>query len=350
MLASAPPEHYARTLRAVFADPGVDSVLVIFIPPIATDTDAVARAIAEEAKGANGKCVLAIFMSAKGAPALLSPVPSYAFPESAAAALARAVEYGEWRAAPEGSVPEFNDLRIEHARAIVERSLERGGGWLAPEQAAELISDFGIATAPLRVAANPAEAERFAAEIGFPVAIKAVGPAILHKTEVGGVRLGLRSAADVRSAAEDLARRLGSELTGILVQAMVPGGVEVVAGIVQDPTFGALVMYGSGGVFVELLADVSFRLHPLTDTDAAAMLEEVRGTALLRGFRGAPRADEASLQELLLRLSALAEACPEVQEMDINPVKVLERGCRAVDARVRIGKRPPRSVSRRIAY
>ena len=244
----------------------------------------------------------------------------------------------------------FKDLRIEHARAIVERSLESGGGWLAPEEAAELISDFGIATAPLRVAASPVEAERFAAEIGFPVAIKAVGPAILHKTEVGGVRLGLRSAADVRSAAEDLARRLGPELTGILVQAMVPGGVEVVAGIVQDPTFGALVMYGSGGVFVELLADVSFRLQPLTDADAAAMLEEVRGTALLRGFRGAPRADEASLAELLLRLSALAEVCPEVQEMDINPVKVLEHGCRVVDARVRIGKRPARSVSRRIAY
>jgi len=131
---------------------------------------------------------------------------------------------------------------------------------------------------------------------------------------------------------------------------MVPGGIEVVAGIVQDPTFGPLVMYGSGGTLVELLADVAFRLHPITDADAAAMLEEVRGTALLRGFRGAPRADEAALRELLLRLSALAEACPEVQEMDINPVKVLERGCRVVDARARIGKRPVRRASRRVLY
>jgi len=145
MLAAAPPEHYARTLRAVFADPGVDSVLVIFIPPIATDTDAVARAIAEEAKRANGKCVLTIFMSAKGAPAVLHPVPSYAFPEPAAVALSLAVEYAEWRSAPEGGIPELHDLRTEHAREIVERSLARGGGWLGPEEAAELISDFGIA-------------------------------------------------------------------------------------------------------------------------------------------------------------------------------------------------------------
>ena len=350
MLASAPPDHYARTLSAVFADPGVDSVLVIFIPPIATDVDEVARAIAEEAKKPHGKTVLTIFMSAKGAPELLQPVPSYPFPESAAAALARAVEYGEWRTRPEGTTPEFRDLRVEHARGIVERSLASGGGWLGPREASELISDFGISTAPLRIASDPEEAARCAEEIGFPVAIKAVGPAILHKTEVGGVRLNLRSSEEVRAAAVELSNRLGPELTGILVQAMVPGGVEVVAGIVQDPTFGALIMYGSGGTLVELLADVAFRLHPITDADAAAMLEEVRGTALLRGFRGAPRADEPALRELLLRLSALAEACPEVQEMDINPVKVLERGCRVVDARVRIGRRPIRRASRRIAY
>jgi len=350
MLASAPPDHYARTLRAVLADPGVDSVLVIFIPPIAADTDAVARAIAEEAKAPHDKTLLTIFMSAKGAPALLRPVPSYAFPEFAAAALARAVQYGEWRTRPEGAIPEFRDLRLDHARAIVDRSLAAGGGWLGPADAAALISDFGIAAAPLRVAADPDDAARAAAEIGFPVAIKAVGPAILHKTEVGGVRLNLRSPDEVRAAAEDLRARLGAELTGILVQGMVPGGVEVVAGIVQDPTFGALIMYGSGGTLVELLADVAFRLHPITDADAAAMLEEVRGTALLRGFRGAPPGDETALRELLLRLSALAEACPEVQEMDINPVKVLERGVRVVDARVRIGKRPPRRRSRRIAY
>jgi acetyl coenzyme A synthetase (ADP forming)-like protein len=350
MLASAPPDHYARTLRAVLADPGVDSVLVIFIPPIAADTDAVARAIAEEAKAPHDKTLLTIFMSAKGAPALLRPVPSYAFPESAAAALARAVQYGEWRTRPEGAIPEFRDLRLDHARAIVDRSLAAGGGWLGPADASALISDFGIAAAPLRVAGGSDEAVSAAEEIGFPVAIKAVGPAILHKTEVGGVRLNLRSPDEVRAAAEDLRARLGAELTGILVQGMVPGGVEVVAGIVQDPTFGALIMYGSGGTLVELLADVAFRLHPITDADAVAMLEEVRGTALLRGFRGAPPGDETALRELLLRLSALAEACPEVQEMDINPVKVLERGVRVVDARVRIGKRPPRRRSRRIAY
>jgi acyl-CoA synthetase (NDP forming) len=139
-------------------------------------------------------------------------------------------------------------------------------------------------------------------------------------------------------------------LTGFLVQAMVPGGVEVIVGVVRDPTFGPLVVYGSGGTLVELLSDVAFRLHPLTDADAAAMLEEVRGTALLRGYRGAPKADEAALQDLLLRVSALVEACPEVREMDLNPVKVLGRGASVLDARIRVERRTTPGRSRRIVY
>jgi len=131
---------------------------------------------------------------------------------------------------------------------------------------------------------------------------------------------------------------------------MVRGGVEVIAGMTLDATFGPLIVYGSGGTLVELLADVAFRLHPLTDADVEAMLDEVRGTALLRGYRGAPPADEAALKDLLLRLSALVEACPEVREIDLNPVKVLDRGVRVVDARVRVERKPVLPPSRRIAY
>src|SRR4030095_15945195 len=151
----------------------------------------------------------------------------------------------------------------------------------------------------------------------------AVGPAILHKTEVGGVRLGLADESAVGAACRDLKDRLGAGVTHFLLQPMVPGGVEVIAGVTHDPTFGPLVLYGSGGTLVELLADVAFKLQPLTDVAADAMLDEGRGTALLRGYRGAPSMDEAALKDLLLRLSALAEACPELREIDLNPVKVL---------------------------
>ncbi len=350
MLAAAPPDHYERTLRLVLADPSIDSLLTIFIPPIATNTAAVAAAIVEGAREAGSKPVLAIFMSSRGAPDVLRPIPTYAFPEPAAIALARAVEYGQWRSRPEGSVPSFSDLRATEARTVVEAALERGGGWLDPLEAGRLLAAIGIAAAPLRYCRDPEAAVRAAETLGFPAAVKAFGPTILHKTEVGGVKLGLTTAAEVRAAWADLSARLGGALTGVLVQAMVPGGVEVIVGVVHDPVFGPLVVYGSGGTLVELLADVAFRLHPLTETDAAAMLEEVKGTALLRGYRGAPRADEAALRGVLLRVSALVEACPEIREMDLNPVKVLERGACVLDARIRVARAPRASRSRRIVY
>ena len=349
MLASAPPEHYRKALKILLAEEAVDSVLTIFIPPIATHPDAVATAIVEGARGAD-KPVLATFMSAKGTPAALSQIPCYPFPESAALALARAAAYGEWRTEPLGEFPAFGDLDVAAARTIVDRSLAAGGGWLGPADVQELLTAFQIPAAETAVARDEAAVAAAARRIGFPVAIKAVGPAILHKTEVGGVRLNLADEAAVLAACRDLKERLGSGLTDFQIQAMVPGGVEVIVGVIQDPTFGPLVLYGSGGTLVELVADVSFRLHPVTDADVAAMLDEVKGTALLRGYRGAPRADEASLKDLLLRVSALVEHCPEVREMDLNPVKVLADGSRVVDARVRIGRRPILPPSRRIAY
>ena len=349
MLASASPEHYRRAEKILLADDAIDSLVVIFIPPIASNADEVASAIVEGARGAR-KPVLATFMSAKGAPPVLAPIPCYPFPESAVIALARAAAYGEWKRRPAGKIPKLSGLDPARARAVVERTLERGGGWLPPLETDEFLSSFGIPVAPMRLARTDAEAAAAARELGFPVVLKAVGPTILHKTEVGGVRLNLADEAAVRAACRDLKKRLGDDLTDFLVQSMVAGGVEVIAGVTNDPTFGPLVLYGSGGTLVELLSDVAFRLPPLTDIDVQAMLDEVRGTALLRGYRGAPRHDEAALRDLLLRLSTLIEACPEVREMDLNPVKVLEKGLRVVDARVRIERRTVLPPSRRIAY
>jgi acetyl coenzyme A synthetase (ADP forming)-like protein len=349
MLASATPEQYRKALKILLSEETLDSVLVIFIPPIAAHAETMASAIVEGARGTR-KPVLATFMSAKGAPPTLASIPSYPFPESAAIALARAASYGEWRREPPGKVPEFGDLDVSRARAGVDKALARGGGWLDPLEAGDLLAAFGIPVAKIRVAKTAEEAAAAARELGFPVAVKAVGPTIQHKTEVGGVRLGLGDAAAVAAACREMKRRLEETLTEFLVQAMVPDGVEVIVGVTQDPTFGPLVLYGSGGTLVELVSDVAFRLHPLTDSDVAAMLDEVKGTALLRGYHGSPRVDEAALKDLLLRVSALVDHCPEVREMDLNPIKVLAHGALAVDARIRIGRRPVAPPSRRIVY
>lgn len=350
MIASATPDHYLRSTRALLADEQVDSLIVIFIPPLVTDPEAVAAAIVEGSKNAGGKPVLANFMSAKGAPEILGRIPSYGFPEAAASALAQVTSYGEWRSKPPGNVPHFEDIRSDDAKAVVEQALARGGGWLSPIEIGQLLGAAGIPVVKSRVVSNVDEAITAAARIGFPVALKATGPTIVHKTEVGGVVLNVVDENALRRSYDDMAARLGADLTGVLVQQMVPGGVEVVVGATLDPTFGPLVLYGTGGVLVELLNDVAFRIHPLTDLDAREMLNEVKGTALLRGYRGSRPVDEPALLEIILRVSALLEICPQINEMDANPIKVLEKGAIVLDARVRVVRVVEPPPTRRIAY
>jgi acetyl coenzyme A synthetase (ADP forming)-like protein len=350
MIASASPDHYRRAARALLADERVDSLIVIFIPPLVTPPTEVAAAIVEGTLAAGSKPVMANFMQAEGAPGMLGKIPSYAFPEAAATALARVTAYGEWLRREPGTIPVFGDVRMADAKEIVARVLERGGGWLTAVEVETLLGTVGISVAETRLAPGAKEAAATAKEIGFPVVLKAVGPTILHKTEVGGVVLGLRDEAAVLDAASDMTARLKDDLTGLIVQRMVPGGVEVVVGTTLDPTFGRLVLYGSGGILVELLNDVAFRIHPLTDADAREMINEVKGSALLRGYRGGPKADQGALQDVILRVSTLLEHCPEVHEMDLNPVKVLSDGAIVVDARVKVDRLPERTQTRRIAY
>jgi acyl-CoA synthetase (NDP forming) len=182
------------------------------------------------------------------------------------------------------------------------------------------------------------------------VALKAAGPEILHKSDLGGVVLDIRDDAALRTAFRALVSRLGKAMTAAVVQQMVPGGVELLLGAVVDPTFGPLVACGSGGVLVDLLRDTVFRIHPLTDLDAEEMVDSLKGAALLRGYRGRAPADERAVVDALLRVSALLEICPEIQELDINPLKVLERGVRAVDVRVRVGRPRASAPTRRISY
>jgi acyl-CoA synthetase (NDP forming) len=182
------------------------------------------------------------------------------------------------------------------------------------------------------------------------VALKALGPALLHKTERRAVALNLRDEAALRDAVADFRARFGADLAALLVQRMVPAGVEMIVGAMQDPLFGPLIACGSGGVLVDVLADTAFRLHPLSTSDARDMVDGLRGVRLLRGYRNAPPADEAALHGVLLRVSELVAVCPEIQELDLNPVIVLPSGACAVDVRIRVdaAAHPPRS--RRVEY
>ena len=336
MLASAPPEHYQRSLELLLQDDGVDSVMVIFIPPLVTDADRVAAAIASAAATRRDKPVSGVFMRSAAAPAALAAVPCYAFPEPAAIALSRVAEHGEWRRTPLGSVPTFDDIRRERARAIVNTALKRGAGWLTATEAIELIASVGISSPPARLATSIDGAVEAAEAFGFPVALKAVGEALLHKSEHHAIKLGLMDRMGVRMAACELTKALGGQMDGLLVQRMVTGGVEMMVGALNDRTFGHVVVVGTGGVLVDLLADSACRLCPVSDRDAVEMVDGLKGARLLRGFRGAPVANEAALRETILRISALVDLCPEIQELDVNPVSVLEHRTVALDVRVRV--------------
>jgi acetyl coenzyme A synthetase (ADP forming)-like protein len=350
MIASATPSQYERALTAVLNDDAVDSVLVIFIPPLVTKIDDVAAAVRRASTGRPDKTIGGIFMTYKGAPSEIAPIPCFRFPEAAAVALARAAEYGAWRRQPTGTVPVFDDIDQARVRRVVDQSLTRGAGWMTPDESRAVLDTVGIGTAAQAMASSEEEAVRAAAGLGYPVVLKGVGARIIHKTELGAVIVNLRDESGLRAAWRDLTARLGNAMTGALVQEMVTGGVEMLLGMVLDPTFGPVLACATGGTQAELFADGQFRLHPLTDADADAMVNGLRGAALLRGYRGAAPADEAALKNALLRLSALVALCPEIQELDVNPLLVLPRGVRAVDARIRVDGSAARRPNGRVTY
>ncbi len=332
MLATASADDYRRAIALLLRDPAIDSLLTIFIPPLVTDPAEAAAAITACARDSS-KPVLATFFGAAGVPEILSPVPCYTFPESAARALAHAASYAAQRVAPLGTRPYFADIDRPAARAIVQRARSTGGGWLSALGCEALLRAAGIPTAGTHVVRSAAEACSIARDIGYPVVLKGSGPGILHKTEARAVHTALADDRSIGDAYRALARN--PDVLQVLLQPMIRG-VEMFVGASFDPKFGHAIVCGSGGTLVELLRDTSCRLAPLTDVAASEMLDELRGIALLRGFRGAPMADEAALRDVVLRVSALLELCPEIQELDLNPVIVSAAGATAVDARVRI--------------
>lgn len=351
MIASAGAEHYEKTLRVVLEDPDIDSVMVIFIPVGLQSAEEVAGRVRAEVQRARRegirKPMLACFMGANNLRASLTAagerIPSYRFPESAAHALAKAYAYARWRGRPAGEVLAFTDADVDAARAICRRACERGGGWLSPQEACELLGAFRFPVVEGRMARDAQEAAEAARALGFPVAVKLASRTLVHKTEWDGVHLDLGEPEAVVEACRHIRGRLAAagrlqELDGFWVQPMVPGGVELMVGMTHDPLFGPLIAFGLGGVHIEVLGDVVFRITPLTDLDAEEMVRAIRGFRLLEGFRGHPPADLQAVQEVLLRLSHLVEELPEVAELDINPLKAFApgQGCRVVDARIRV--------------
>jgi acetyl coenzyme A synthetase (ADP forming)-like protein len=332
MLGGANAESFEQALPPVLADPSFDAAIVLFVPTVGTDEEAVGAAISRAAATAVDKPVLCAFLSAKGAPAALQSVahvPSFAYPEAAAKALARAVERGEWLRRPAGSVPEL-ECDAEEAHAVVREAVTAGGGWLDPEQTRRLLEAYGVPLVPERLAATKVAAVEAATELGFPVVLKTAAPGA-HKTEQGGIALDLGDEAAVLDAAE----RIGPPF---LVQPFIRGGAELLAGALQDPVFGPLVAFGPGGVLAELIGEAQFQLAPLTDLDAEELVRSGKAGRLVAGFRGTPPADEGALVDLLLRLSLLAEELPEVAELDLNPVLALPDRCLVVDARARVAE------------
>lgn len=348
MLATASAADYGRAMRTLLADPDVESLLTIFIPPIVTAAADVARAMIDATQTAT-KPVLATFMSVERAVPLLAPIPCYRFPEAAVTALAHAVEYAAWRRKTPGKVMDL-DAAVAPARPVIEAALDRGGGWLTPAEAERVITSIGIPMPGTRIATTEDEALAAARELGDPVAVKGFGPEILHKSDAGAVKLHLESPDQVQVAYRDLVARLGPRLAGVQVQTMAPEGVEMFIGGLQDPTFGPVVFCGSGGILVELFGDAVCRLCPISDRDVAEMLEAIPAVRLLRGYRGKPPADEAALGDALQRVSALLATCPEIREMDINPIAVLEHGVLALDVRIRVGELSPPAPTRRVQY
>jgi acyl-CoA synthetase (NDP forming) len=301
-----------------------------------TEPDAVAAAIRGAAERIT-KPMVATFLGMQGIRPQLGPVPAFGFPEGAATALAHVARYGEWLRKPVTSAEPLPDELRAKLHAVVDACCARGDGWLSPDACEALLETAGVPVLRSRTVRNADEAVVAAREVGLPAVLKAIGKDILHKSDVGGVRLGLASEQAIRDAFAALSAQLHDRLDAVLVQPMVSGGVEMVVGGLNDPGFGPVVMCGTGGVLVDLLDDTAFALCPLADADARTLVERLKGRVRMRGFRGAAAADEAAFRRLLVRVSQLLHACPEIQEMDLNPVMVLPAGAIVADVRIRLG-------------
>ena len=342
MIASATPEGYRTALGALLSDDSIDSAVVIFVPPLGVRQKDVAAAIAEVGTRSDAKPVLTVLMGRKGLPQGKAElhdagIPAFIFPESAARTLAAMYHYQVWRNRP---VEPPAELAVDRDRAAAILRQAGSATKLSEHATLDLLSAYGIPTAPARLATSEDDAATIAGEIGGPVAMKIVSPQIVHKTDVGGVVIGVEGADEAKATYRGIVSRAvaavpEAEVTGVLIQSMVTEGREVIVGMSRE-RMGPLLMFGLGGVFVEALKDIVFRVAPLTRLDALDMVNGIRARPILDGFRGEDPADISAIVDVLLRTSQLALDFPQIAELDINPLLAGAAGVVAVDGRVLI--------------
>jgi acetyltransferase len=345
VLGDATPDRYGFALETVAADPNVDTLLAVLVPQAVLDTEAVAKTIVSLADGLN-KPLLACFMGEARMAAAIAHlaahgIPNYAFPARAASVFRAMVDYQSIRARP---LPSFVTFEVDDTttRTILDRIQAAGRVTAGDAEARTILEAYGLPIPRSELAETAEDAAAIARQIGYPVVLKIASPDILHKTDVGGVKVGLRDGQEVRDAFELITYRAQrylpeARLWGCLVQQMAPpGGLEVLIGMKRDPQFGPLVTFGLGGIYVEALGDVTFRVAPFSAQEAEAMLGEIRAKALLDGVRGEPPVDKGALVDALLRVGQLAQGFPAIVELDINPLVVYPRseGVLAIDMRL----------------
>jgi acyl-CoA synthetase (NDP forming) len=335
--ADATPTALAEAVAAICRSAEVDSVVITYVATRVSHTDEVFAALGSTVDATPAHAIVAVVVGAD-APTSLGRrrVPVFKLPEDAVQGLGQATAYAHWRAEPAGVRGELSGIDPHTARTLVRAALDVSPGWQPTEVALRLLAAYGIAMTPTRTAADESDCATAAEELGYPVAVKAAVPSLVHKTDLGAVILGLESAVEVRDAYRAIARAVDLASPPVVVQRMVSDGAELAAGIVHDPLFGSLVSLGAGGTTTDLWDDHAFRLPPVTDADAAAMWRSLKVAPLLTGFRGTPPRDTAALEDVIQRLSRLAEDVPEITELDLNPLMASPSGVAAVDVKLRL--------------
>ncbi len=345
LIASASAQTYRQACSLLCRSGEVDSVVVIFAPPLNTRAPDVAEALAQvAAENAESKSPVTLVASFVGSTSVRRQlrtgetiVPDFGYPENAIRALGHAARYSEWKRSPVGSIPELNGVSPSRGRKLIADASTSEEGWMSLPDAFEVLKAYGVPVIPSVFAQDLDQALGAVSEIGFPMAMKVVGPSILHKSDEGGVILGIEGELELRAAFETMTRTFGVRMHGVLLQPIHTGQVELIAGAVRYDKFGPVVLFGLGGVAAELTGDHVSRLAPITDLEAKGMVLGIRSSRLLTGYRGSETVDTAALEDILSRISQLMSDFPEISELDCNPVVASPDGALALDARIRLG-------------
>ena len=346
MIASAPIEHYKETLKTVIADENVDMIMVIYLPFLGLKDIDVAQAVMEIKKAYPEKPVIGVFMTKNEFFSKLSDMdvnmPFFMYAEEAAEGFMRLDQQRKWIERPEGRIPCY-DVDRAKVEKIITNALKEDRAQLTTLESIDVLQAYGIRACKYGLATNEEEVVNLGNSIGYPVVMKMTSKTTSHKTDVGGVRVNIQSEEQLRAEYKDLIEKLTEKgliegLEGVIIQEMVKGNREMVCGIATDPQYGPMMMFGLGGVFIEVMKDVTFRIAPLTDVDASEMIKSVKAYKLLEGARGTKPADMNQIQETLLRLSQLVSDYKFIDELDINPLLISEKTGEgiAVDGRIKV--------------